>query len=333
MDRIRFTLTASTVLFAFFLTFTSMAQGQVPRAFVSVQGKDTNSCDSPDKPCRNISAAISKVQASGEVVIIDSGSYQPFSVNKSVTVVGAPGAHVAISTPSGDGVKINAPPTAVIALRGLTLHGAGASFSEGIEFAHNNGRTLHVENCVITGFENGIFYNADGNLYVKDTTIRNSSTAAIIIGTNPGKPTGVIERSRLENNNTGIHAIDDVRLIVRDSLIGGHGTGISTGVGPTTGTAEINIENCTITGNGHSGIAALNGGGVGIISVSNSTIAHNNIGILSNASSAVIRVSNTTITRNGEGLSITAGSVLSRANNTLEGNNLDGSFTGTFAAK
>ena len=325
----------ATVTVVLFLALTSIAQAQMSRTFVSADGKDSNPCDSPEKPCRNIQAGITKVLAGGEVVVISSGSYQPFTVNKSVTVVGSPGAHVAISAAVGvDGVKVQAAPADVIVLRGLTIKGAGANvsdLSEGIEFAHNQGKSLHVENCVISGFENGLFFNADGNLYIKDTSIKNNWSAEILVGTSPGKPIGVIERTRFESSTTGIHLIDDARLTIRDSVFLGPGQGIVTNdAGPTSGTAEINIENTIFTGNVFGGIVTQNNA---VVSVSNCTIAHGNVGIFSNSPGSVIRVSSTTITRNVEGLKAVTGSILSRGNNTLEGNTTDGAFTGSFAAK
>ena len=111
MKSASFTLIASIALLAFSM-FTSSAQAQVPRTFVSVQGKDSNSCENPDKACRSINAAIAKVQAAGEVVIVDSGTFQPFTANKSVTIVAAPGAQAGISVSSGIGAAVSAAETA-----------------------------------------------------------------------------------------------------------------------------------------------------------------------------------------------------------------------------
>jgi hypothetical protein len=74
----------------------------------------------------------------------------------------------------------------------------------------------------------------------------------------------------------------------------------------------MNLENCVVTGNG-----------IGIFATG---------GIAGGA--AIARVSNSTITGNGAGVRATeGGSILSRLNNTVEGNENNGSFTGTFQAK
>lgn len=75
--------------------------------------------------------------------------------------------------------------------------------------------------------------------------------------------------------------------------------------------AELSLEGCAVTGNSN-GIIALG--------VSSAT--------------AVVRVSNCSITGNSYG--VFAGSysaLLTRGNNTLEGNSVNSTFNGSFAAK
>lgn len=122
MNNLTFTIRSLTLI-VFSLVFSSIAEAQVPRTFVSVLGSDNFSCNTPILPCRNIQAAITKVQAGGEVVIVTSGSYQPFAVNKAVTVLAEPGVHVGINATSGNGITINAAAADVVVLLGLTLNG------------------------------------------------------------------------------------------------------------------------------------------------------------------------------------------------------------------
>jgi len=46
----------------------------VPRAFVSINGSNTDPC-SATQPCRLFTQALSVVQAGGEIVVQDSGGY------------------------------------------------------------------------------------------------------------------------------------------------------------------------------------------------------------------------------------------------------------------
>jgi Right handed beta helix region len=193
MKRFRMILSFG-VLCAFLFLLPSTARAQVPQTFVSANGKDTNECNSPDKPCRSISAAITKVQGGGEVVVISSGSYQPFAVNKAVTVVAPAGVHAGITVSSGDGAAINTPPSDDVVLRGLTFNGMGGL--TGIHYFAGGG--LHVENCVINGFSSGIFFGSGGRLYVKDTVTKNNAGSGIYIGSSSGTVTALVDGSRFE---------------------------------------------------------------------------------------------------------------------------------------
>src|SRR6187401_2596973 len=61
----------------------------IQRTFVSTSGSDANPCTRTD-PCRNFQAAIANTLAGGEVVALDSGGYGTFTVDKSLTIAGAP---------------------------------------------------------------------------------------------------------------------------------------------------------------------------------------------------------------------------------------------------
>lgn len=312
MNKFHFALNA-VVVCALFLMFTSVAQAQVPRTFVSVFGHDSNPCDHPIRPCRNIQAGITKVQAGGEVVVISSGSYQPFTVNKSVTVVAAPGEHVGISVSSGHGAVINAGATDSVTLRGLTFNWIGGSNNNGIEF--NAGAVLHVESCVVNGFPGaGILSNAP-KLFVKDTTVRDGGNfAGIALGASSGIVTASIENCRVEGlgiAGIGILAGDNSMVTIRNTVSSGNGTGFQADPNTVGATVEMNLENCVAANNSFAGIFADGTPGT-----------------------SIIRVSNTTVTNNNIGLNFTpGGSILTRGNNTVEGNTQNRSFTGTFAPK
>lgn len=318
---------SSLVVSVFSLLLAPAAAAQAARTFVSAQGNDGFTCDTPSKPCRNIQAGITKVQAGGEVVVITSGSYLPFTVNKAVTVAAARGEHVGISFPSGAGVLISAGSADVVVLRGLTFNGPGVSLPVGVQFF--SGGALYVEGCVINGFtDGGGMGAATGKLYVRDTVISNNGGGLSILG----PVTASLERVRVVNNFTGIGMQNGARVAIRDSVIAGQvALGIVGGPTPAGTAVEVSIENCQITGNG-SGPVAGGGDGATVMSVSNSVITNNGTGINS-LPNGIIRVSNTTVVHNMTGLLITGGSILSRGNNTVEGNATDGSFSGAFTAK
>src|SRR6266704_1244139 len=138
------------VLVAILIATSLFAQNN--RSAVSLTGNDAASCTVPD-PCRTFDVAISKTNAGGEVIVLSSAGYGPFTVTKSVSIISPPAYHAALAPTSGDAVTINVD-NALVVLRGLTLNGSLGG-NNGITFAGaataSNTR-LYVENCVISGF-------------------------------------------------------------------------------------------------------------------------------------------------------------------------------------
>src|SRR6266550_6864327 len=77
------------------------------RSAVSVAGNDANACTTT-APCRSFSVALSRTNPGGEVIAFDSGGYGPFTITYSVSVIGAPGIHAAITTGTSDAIDVNA---------------------------------------------------------------------------------------------------------------------------------------------------------------------------------------------------------------------------------
>jgi nitrous oxidase accessory protein NosD len=301
-----------------------MAQAQVPRTFVSAQeGDDANSC-SLNLPCRTFTKALTQVVAGGEVVALDSGDYEPFAIEKSVTVEAAPGVYAGITVtdapfPMNIGVALGTGASDVVVLRGLTINGQGGV--AGILFAgSSSARIVQIENCVINGMGQGIalHFEAAGQVLIKDTIVRNGNSSAlnssgIDLAGSGGIVTASIDHCRVENNGFGIYARANTRVTVRDSIIAGNNAGpeqvgLLAHVTTARSAAVLNIENCLVTGNSY--------------------------GIVAGQSNSTIRVSNSTITSNTRGLqSAGSGLILSRKNNTLEGNGLNGNFNAPFNAQ
>jgi len=289
------------------------------RRWVSRSGKDSNAC-TITAPCRTFARAISVAKYEDEIVVLDSGGYGGFTINKSITISVPPGVYAGIIVSSGNGITINGGENDVVILRGLTIIGdyAGTPDTSGIVFY--SGKALYVENCLIRGFADyGIAFQGTGFLSIKDTALIENLNYGIFI--QPGAEnaaTAILDRVHLEGNSFGLLVTLNSKVTIRDSLAtrnSVYGFQVSTG---GTGSGELNIENSVLTHNG-TGISAS---------------------VLSpNINNATIRVSNSTITNNTVGLSVSdppaggTAALLSRGNNTLEGNETDGSFTGTIAPK
>src|SRR5206468_3272516 len=82
--------------------------GQNNRSAVSLTGSDMASCTVPD-PCRTFDVAISKTNSGGEVVVLSTAGYGPFTVTKSVSIISPPAYHAAMAPTSGTAITVNAP--------------------------------------------------------------------------------------------------------------------------------------------------------------------------------------------------------------------------------
>jgi hypothetical protein len=289
MKTIKLTLTSLTIILA-----TALPSLAVPRVFVSGHGNDTNP-GSLTSPKRSFSSALSVTDAGGEIVVLDSAGYGPVTINKSVTVNSPLGVYAGVTVTSGDGIDVSAGSSDTVILRGLTINGVGGSTGNGIRFI--SGAALHVESCVINGFNNGsvtvagILSNSTGQLFVKDTISRGNDEG---IEVNQGQAS--LDQVRMEGNLDGLFAAGG-KTSVRNSVASGNTFDGFVSAGAST---ELNIENC---------MAANNSSGI-------------------SEALATVRISNCTVTDNTNfGVAANGGFIESRGNNTVRGNGTDVSAT------
>jgi Right handed beta helix region len=260
---------STLAIFAVCVFFTSLAHAQATRTWVSGVGDDANPC-SRTAPCKTFAGAISKTAAAGEINCLDPGGFGAVTITKAVTIdclhtLGG------ILAASANGIIVNAPAGARIVIRGLDINGTGTGI-DGIRFI--NGGSLHVENSVISGMENGINIGAGNEVYIKNTYIRNNINFGVFIG-GAGLVNAVIEKTTVENQTYGLIAGANARVTTRGSVYSGNSNaGILAQGGGST--AEVNIDSCVVTNN--SGVG-LYSGTEGILRVANSFISGNNIGV------------------------------------------------------
>jgi hypothetical protein len=297
--------TKTLIVFLFFLICGVTAHA-VDRTFVSARGSDAGPC-SVVQPCLTFGRALSQTDAGGEIIVLISGSYPLFTIDKSVSIIASPGVVAGITaTASGSAaITIAAASTSNIVLRGLTLNGLG-SLAFGIRFV--SGGALHVESCEINRFGKGINVEFAGELFIENTVVRNCGVVGMISQTSSGTPKISINRCRFENNNTAVFADDRTQINIHDSVAAGNSTGFTLHANAGL-KSSMNLEGCLLTGN-TTGISA--GGGPG--------------------SAVSVRVSNTTITGNTRGvIASSSGSIITLGNNMLIDNATNGSFTGAAA--
>jgi hypothetical protein len=119
------------------------------RVFVASYGSDSNPCTF-GSPCKTFQNALSGVAAGGEITAIDSAGFGPLDITKAVTVTSPNGVEAGIAAAAGGtAIMVDAGPSDVVVLRGLTLDGAGSG-AIGIFF--NTGAQLEVVNCTVRGY-------------------------------------------------------------------------------------------------------------------------------------------------------------------------------------
>jgi hypothetical protein len=150
------------------------AHAQQARSFVSGLGSDLNAPNcTRTAPCRTFQKAHDNTLPTGEITVLDAGSYGAVTINRNTSVindgVGEAGALV-----SGDavGITVAAGANDRVSLRGLTIKGLDPAFgnSNGIKFT--SGASLTIENCAIrnmTGDGIDVIANVAANAKVSFT--------------------------------------------------------------------------------------------------------------------------------------------------------------------
>ena len=250
-----------------------------------------------------------------------------------VSILAAAGIFAGISAlPGQSAITVAAGPTDSVFLRGLVITSEGGN--NGILFS--SGGALYLENMIVRGYAQvgqvDVNFQPTGaaKLFLKDSRIQSGATGLRIA--NAGADIGVtVDNVRFENNGTGIKAIANGQLTVRNSIVaGGSQDGISlTGANALPLTAAF--DKLLVTGNAAAGITS--GGTLPVFATVSRTTVRGNGGtgifVSNGATASITRVTQSTITRNVIGVATGAGgTILSRGNNTVEANNADGSFSG-----
>jgi len=255
----------------------------LPQTFVSASGNDANTCERA-APCRTFAGALAKTDANGEIIVLDAGEYGRLSITKSVKVT-AVGVYAAVRTvavvtggnkTAENAVSIYSTQDIKVALRGLTLIGAGINF--GVAFGAQGGGTLSVEDCTISGFKAGISASFKSQVQVKDTVVRNNEIGISVNVTGGGVLTQMVQHCRLENNfnglsvQTGPNYGSAAKVVVRDSLAAANVPYGFSAVGPGT---QMTVEGSAASGSTY-GFTASKGAK---LTVKNSVAANNQFGL------------------------------------------------------
>jgi hypothetical protein len=174
---------------------------QAPRTYVSGTGDDLNPC-SRTQPCKTFAGAIAKTAAGGEIDALDAAGYGTVVISKSITI-DATGTLGGILAASVNGITINMTQVkdltkASVRLRGLSINGVSTG-PNGINIIEAG--KVSIEDCVIDGFKSSGINVGSGNVFVRNTTIRNNVIAGITV--KPGTKAGLADVA-LVFNGVGI---------------------------------------------------------------------------------------------------------------------------------
>jgi len=258
------------------------AEAAGTRTHVSNAGSDANTAFSCDyaHPCRTFAAALTQTNPGGEILAIDSSGYGKVVIDRSVSIIAAPGVFAGIGVGAGGnatGVQIATPGVRVV-LRGLTVTGQGGDY--GIYMS--DGESLSVENCVFSNFpligQFGLAVSGPATVSVIDTLFR--------------------------DNYNGIYLAYGATGSVAGSRIFGGVNGIKAYTSNAGATTAVSISGTTVSG-ATAGIAAqavTHAAATTRITLSNSVVTNNNTGIslfASNGATAVFEtLGNNTVRQN-----------------------------------
>jgi parallel beta-helix repeat protein len=273
-----------------------IASAAPPIVYVSALGLDSNT-GGRTSPFRSITRALSIVQPRGEVIVLDCGDYDEFTVSKSVTVETAPEVTAVIPAlaHSSVGILVSAPSTATVVLRGLTITTCGGGGNYGIQ---SSGGTLLVENCVIDGigsFSYGIQAN-NTTLFVRDTAVLSTAYGIYVSSSS----VATIERCRIEQNNDGLFVGNNSKATVRDTVTSGNSGSGMYAAASTGNTSELNVEHCAMSGNSYGIFTDNFAGGTVIARVADSVATDNSWGFY-NAGTTFYTWGNNTLGGNTSG--------------------------------
>ena len=271
------------------------------RTHVSNGGSDANTAFSCDyaHPCRTFAAALGQTTAGGEILAIDGSGYGKVVIDRSVSIIAAPGVFAGIGVGAGGnatGVHIATAGVNVV-LRGLTITGQGGTY--GINMT--SGASLSIEDCAISNFyglnQSGLRVSAPAQVRVSDTLFYRNGVNGL----------GVHIRGGAVASMAGVRFIDSSATVYSDAGVTRLGLSDALGVGASfysnggaTGADESTLD-ITDSEMGLSGTVAYTWAthGTAAASVGNTLVAENQVPLRARTGKVVLR--GNTIVQNNNG--------------------------------
>jgi hypothetical protein len=266
---------ASRLAFALLsMAFCSAAHALSFRAYLSVEGSDSNPC-TVQLPCRLLPAALNAIVDGGEVWMLDSANFNsgPVDITKSVSILAIPGA-VGSVVAIGGGPAINIATSGIsVSLRNLVIVPfPGGGGTSGIVMT--NGNSLTMQEMLIANLPvHGVDVNAIAGTRVKilDSVIRNNASVGVYLRAGA---IADISNTKIIGNDYGVLAQGTVSgaittAAVSDSLLSSNTIGLYAWAGVTGSTARWTAIRTTASHNTY-GFMCDGGAGTTLCAVGNS---------------------------------------------------------------
>jgi hypothetical protein len=291
---------------------TSPAHAQATRTWVSGVGDDANPC-SRTAPCKTFAGAISKTAAGGEINCLDPGGYGAVTITKSL-IISCEAGTAGVLVSGTNGIVVYTAATDIVYLRGLDIEGLTTGLS-GILF--NNLGTLHVEHCLVRGFNAGAAAGINfapagtAELYVSESYLSDNGTGSggagvLIQPTGTGTVRAVLSDIHADNNSSGLRVQNTA----------------------TTATVRVSVVDSVTSGNTqNAGVVAFTtaNSGPATVMIDRLTSSYNYIGVSANGQKTTVFLGNSVITGNSSGALVTNGGTMeSYKDNQINGNTTDG---------
>jgi hypothetical protein len=255
------------------------AWAQATRTWVSGVGDDANPC-SRTAPCQTFATAISKTATAGEIDVLDPGGFGAVTITKSITIDGSGGNIAGVLVSGTNGITVAAGTTDVVTLRNLDIDGLNTGLT-GIQIQSKG--MVRIEHTQIYGFQNGVTdASGGGTLFMKDVAIHENSQGGVNL--QPSGPlSAVLNDVRVDNNLSGITALDNVVATMTGGEVSNN-TQIGVTVNSSTtasNAATIDLENVLVSQNADG--LAVRGNGAGTIRYSNCDLLENGTSLYYNS--------------------------------------------------
>jgi hypothetical protein len=198
------------------LGFTSMANAQATRTWVSGVGDDANPC-SRTAPCKTFAGAISKTAINGEIDCLDEGGFGQVTITKTITIDCDSG-RGGILAGAGNGINISEA-GGVIVIRNLSINGvSGATNGISITAA----QSVHLQDVDVQTMSNScvsVSASAAVNFTIEDSSLTNCGSNGVTLSATADNVLADLHNVRIWNNGNRINAGNGAHLNVLASVI------------------------------------------------------------------------------------------------------------------